>query len=110
MTWEPDQVGFQSYYGKYDPNPPAEDVIEAWVFTGDKIPLPGDEKVRMNLWLVGGQDPAGDQDIEVVISDFRYLSDINIPTVSGWAMLALGLLILVGGTIVIGRRRHLFQP
>ena len=108
MTWHPDYITFQSYYGKFNPDPPPEEIIETWVYTGGDIPVPGEENIRMNLWLVGGQPPASGQGMEVVISDFRYVRDI--PTVSGWGMLALGLLILAGGTVAIGRRRYLFRP
>lgn len=43
------------------------------------IPTPANEKTILNLWLVGGDAPASD--IEVVLSDFSYDEETEIPDV-----------------------------
>ena len=35
--------------------------IASWSLTGDKVPVPANEQVRMNLWLKGGMPPAGNE-------------------------------------------------
>jgi hypothetical protein len=42
------------------------------------VPVPGDEKVRINLWLFEGHPPAGDAPVEVIVDQFRF-----VPLVTG---------------------------
>lgn len=45
-------------------------LIAAYSYAGSDIPVPGDERVRLNLWLYQGAAPAGPQEVE--ISSFTY--------------------------------------
>jgi hypothetical protein len=76
MVWRPDRIRFISYYGNFTSSlPPAENIIHTWEYTGSDIPLPGDENIRMNLWLVCGEPPANGQEVEMIIADFRHSAD-----------------------------------
>lgn len=74
MTWASDAVWFRSHYGGACAVPPQSNVIRTWRYTGADNPPPGGENVRMNLWLVNGEPPMNGQDVEAVVSDFRYSS------------------------------------
>jgi hypothetical protein len=73
MDWRPDGIHFQSYYGEYSENPPAENMIHSWTYTGKDNPPPGGENIRINLWLVWGDIPTDDKNVEVIIEDFKYI-------------------------------------
>jgi hypothetical protein len=47
--------------------------IASWSKSGGSIPSPGDERVRMNLWLFGGNPPINNQEVEVIISRFVFV-------------------------------------
>ena len=72
MTWASDAVSFESHYGETCVAPSQSNMIQTWRYTGADNPPPGGENVRMNLWLINGDPPANAQDVEAVISDFRY--------------------------------------
>jgi hypothetical protein len=64
FNWLPFMVNFES-------STPSG-VIAAWTTTSPSIPLTGDQKFHLNLWLGGGQGPADGQEIEAIISSFTY--------------------------------------
>jgi hypothetical protein len=71
LVWQPEFVEFRSYYGRYSQTlPPPSALVHQWIYRGPDIPTPGNENIRMNLWLVGGQPPTDGQEVELVISDF----------------------------------------
>ena len=47
--------------------------IAAYTYTGSDVPKPGDERVRLNLWLYTGAAPSNGQAVEVVVSSFAFL-------------------------------------
>lgn len=53
-----------------------EDVNQApladWTYSGRKIPKPGRERARANLWLFNGAAPSGSTKQEVVIQSFQF--------------------------------------
>lgn len=73
FTWMPDAVDFASVcgpdYWTTDPN----QLIHSWSYTGADNPPPGDESVRMNLWLMWGYPPTDGEEVEVVVSDFQFV-------------------------------------
>ena len=79
MNWRPDGIDFQSYYGRYSENPPAENVIHSWTYTGQDNPPPGGENIRINLWLVWGAFPTDGNNVEVVIEDFKFIPNATDP-------------------------------
>lgn len=73
ITWSPGRIDYATYRGRFaraEPDPAA--LIESWVYDGDDVPPPGNENVRFNLWLNGGNPPTDGQAVEVVISDFAF--------------------------------------
>jgi hypothetical protein len=73
MNWQPDGIHFQSYYGGYSENPPAQNKIHSWTYTGRDNPPPGGENIRINLWLVWGEIPTDGKDLEIIIEDFKFI-------------------------------------
>jgi len=65
FDWGPDRILFEARNadGK---------IIDAWTFSDSEIPTPGNEKIRINLWLLGGNPPSDEQPIEVVIEEFSF--------------------------------------
>jgi hypothetical protein len=90
-SWTPDAVHFASRYGAI----PGAAPIESWSYTGADVPDEGDERVRFNLWLFQGAAPAGAQDVEVIISDFRFLEAAHgVPALGPGGLLGLGLALI----------------
>lgn len=75
LHWQSDSITFSSAYGRdafpEDPNL----LIHSWTYSGTDVPAPGDENVRMNLWLMWGNPPTDGQDIEVVIGSFEFVQN-----------------------------------
>jgi hypothetical protein len=72
FTWSASGVVFTSAHGSAYPPSPAS-VIEAWGYAGAATPVPGQEKVHLNLWLVSGLPPASGLPQEVVVRRFQFL-------------------------------------
>ena len=88
FVWETNQVNFQCQIGGFDPAPVPANQITNWSYTLS-VPQTGDENVRINFWLVNGNPPVGNSELEFIIKSFEFvplgsaqpavLSDINIP-------------------------------
>lgn len=46
--------------------------VAAYSYVGTDVPKPGDERVRLNLWLFGGAAPTNGQPVEVVVESFVF--------------------------------------
>ena len=46
--------------------------VATYVYRGSDVPKPGDERVRLNLWLFGGTAPSDGQPVEIVVESFAY--------------------------------------
>jgi hypothetical protein len=71
MEWRSDHVTFTAWNG-WSAAPTASTIIYQWSYTGSYIPVPGQERVHINLWLLNGAPPvhgAGDQ---MVIGSFNF--------------------------------------
>jgi hypothetical protein len=78
MTWSKGRVDFKIARGRFDsPQIPEEALICAWTHTGDGVPEPRKENIRINLWLDDGNPPAKDKPIDLVVSKFLYLPPGN---------------------------------
>ncbi|HEX4348916.1 MAG TPA: glycoside hydrolase family 16 protein [Verrucomicrobiae bacterium] len=88
FAWATNQVNFQSQAGAY--SAAATNLITSWVFTNTAaVPASGDENVHLNLWLVLGDPPTDNNEVEVVIKSFSFvplgatpsaiLSNIRVP-------------------------------
>jgi beta-glucanase (GH16 family) len=65
FEWGPDRIAFEIRDSK-------NKVKESWVFSDRKVPIPGNEKVRINLWLVDGTPPTDSKRIEVTVKKFTF--------------------------------------
>lgn len=71
MEWRSDHVTFSAWNG-WSSVPAAGDIIYQWTYTGSYIPLPGQERVHINLWLLNGSAPISGVGDEMVINSFTY--------------------------------------
>ena len=75
MTWQKGRVDFKTARGRFDSlRIPEAAVIAAWTHTGDTVPEPRKENIRINLWLDDGKPPAMDKPIELLVTKFLYLA------------------------------------
>ena len=65
FTWQPGVITWESRTA-------AGALIDAFTYTGSGVPLPGDERVRLNLWLFGGRAPLDGQPVEVLVRSFAF--------------------------------------
>lgn len=68
LNWHPDRIVFES-------RDAAGHLIDSWTFSDSPIPTPGNEQVRMNLWLPAGTPPDDSLPVEVMIESFSFHSD-----------------------------------
>jgi len=47
-------------------------LIASYTYAGTDVPIPGDERVRLNLWLFQGQAPTDGQPAEVLVRSFAW--------------------------------------
>jgi hypothetical protein len=66
FTWRAGEVTFTSR--RLDTGA----VVATSTYRGTDVPKPGDERVRLNLWLFGGAAPSNGQPVEVVIESFAF--------------------------------------
>jgi beta-lactam-binding protein with PASTA domain len=71
MVWSADHVTFTAWNG-WSGTPAASDIIYQWNYQGSNIPTPGQERVHINLWLLGGNAPLGGVGDEMVINSFNF--------------------------------------
>jgi len=70
MRWLPDRAEYRAWRGGPD-DESAENMIHSWTYTGPHIPRPGQPRMHLNLWKLGGT-PAANQ--EVIFVDFTFIS------------------------------------
>ncbi|MBN1853530.1 MAG: hypothetical protein JW829_12435 [Pirellulales bacterium] len=77
MTWLPGCVHFVTALGHYSPGQiPADKIVDEWTYVEDedrnhRVPEPGRETFRLNLWL-NQSAPLVSAPIEVVVTDFAF--------------------------------------
>jgi hypothetical protein len=79
FSWHTNNVQFSCLQGETGAAATNNLIIQEWNFNNGAIPLPGDENVRMNLWLYKGKTPMDVHDAEIVISKFEFLPDGTRP-------------------------------
>jgi hypothetical protein len=47
--------------------------VASYTYRGTDVPRPGDERVRLNLWLFGGAAPSNGLPVEVVVESFAFV-------------------------------------
>lgn len=65
FTWTPGRIDWASHDS-------AGTRIASYTYAASDVPPTGDERVRLNLWLFGGQPPTDGQPVEVIVSSFRF--------------------------------------
>lgn len=65
FSWQPGRVTWQSLDS-------SGNQIATYTYTGSDVPKPGDERVRLNLWLFGGAAPANGSPVEVIVRSFAF--------------------------------------
>jgi hypothetical protein len=65
FTWRPGEITWRSTRADGT-------TIDQYTYKGSDVPTSRDERVRLNLWLFGGQAPSDGQPVEVVVSSFRH--------------------------------------
>ena len=73
FDWRPDSVNFQSTHGHYAAPPYPWFSIHSWNYEGNYIPVPGDTRARINLWLFRGAPPSDGQEAEVIVKKFEFI-------------------------------------
>jgi len=64
FNWQSDYISFLSIYGQD---------YATFSYAGKDIPVPGDENVRINLWLVWGHPPSDSNEVEIVVKKFEFI-------------------------------------
>jgi hypothetical protein len=82
FQWQPGSISFQSLRGPNATPPGPQAIIRQWKTT-NRIPVPGGENVRFNLWLFRGRGPTDGRDVEVIVKRFEF-----VPIPDGWAEFA----------------------
>lgn len=84
FIWWPDSVYFESRQGEMDAN---GELIDSWMYRGADSPPANEMRMRFNVWLIGGNPPTNSQEVEIVITDFRW-HDIATPVkATSWGQL-----------------------
>jgi hypothetical protein len=79
FDWETNLVSYQAQTGAY--SAAATNLITSWVFTNAAaVPVSGDENVHLNLWLVLGDPPTDNNEVEVVIKSFNFVPSGTAPS------------------------------
>jgi hypothetical protein len=74
FTWETNRVSYQAQRGSYSPIPAPTNSISSWAFTDTTaVPQTGDENIRINLWLINGNPPTDNQEVEFVMKSFDFV-------------------------------------
>jgi len=71
FLWRSNSVLFTCISEKTTISP--ERVIYEWRFDGDRVPQPGNENARVNLWLSSGRFPLNSNRTEIVIKKFEFI-------------------------------------
>lgn len=73
IRWDPHAIRFTSWHG-HGERPPDNSplIIQDWTYQGTSIPRPGNEQIRINLYLLDSSDVPSDA-IEVRVSSFTYI-------------------------------------
>lgn len=65
FTWQPGVITWESRTA-------GGALIDGFTYSGAGVPVPGDERVRLNLWLFGGRAPLDGQPVEVLVRSFAF--------------------------------------
>jgi len=70
FAWSDSRIFFQSFQNNGD-------IIEQWCYAKEeRIPKPGNENARINLWLDEGKPPSDGKEVELIVEKFEF-SELN---------------------------------
>ena len=72
----PDYINFESYYIDEKDGSRGNiiaSLIASWRYSGNNIPIPGNEKVRINVYLFNGLPPGNGKDFELIVRKFKFI-------------------------------------
>ncbi len=72
FKWNNNSISFRSWHG-HNEDPEDNFIIENWVYSGGDVPLSGNEKVHINLWLYLGEPPSDGEEVEIIVSVFEFI-------------------------------------
>lgn len=72
FLWTPGDIRFISWSGHGDVASPTNDIFATWTYKAPDVPVHSNEIVYMNFYLLFTNKPAGTQNLEVVVTDFRF--------------------------------------
>ena len=73
--WTTDSILFLSARG-HQSGPPFESVLDQWTYKrAARVPQPGEEQVRVNLWLSLARPPSDSIEPEVTLSGFKHIPE-----------------------------------
>jgi hypothetical protein len=72
FDWYRDRVIFQAVQGHFT-NPPPENILKEWTCATPSVFPPGNEALRLNIWLFGGRQPSDGLETEVVIRNVEFI-------------------------------------
>lgn len=72
FDWRSDQIAFETWLGDPQADMVRASLVASWTYTGPDIPPPGNERLRINLWLFRGDPPSDGCEVEVVVSGFAF--------------------------------------
>lgn len=70
FDWSNDKIVFQTAYVKSNTD---KQILESWTYRGEDIPMEGNEKLKMNLWLYKGLVPKNVSEQEIIIDSVRFM-------------------------------------
>jgi len=74
FTWETNRISYQALRGSFSPTPALTNVISTWVFNNAAdVPQTGDENIRINLWLINGNAPTDNREVDFIIRSFQFV-------------------------------------
>jgi len=79
FLWETNSIFFQSYHSHGLPPPDPSFVIAEWTYASNDVPVAGEEKVCLNMWLFQGRTPTDTQHLEMILHDFIFVQSTNAP-------------------------------
>jgi len=65
FTWNAGQITWQS-------RDATGSTISTYTYAGSDVPKPGDERVRLNLWLFNGAAPTDGRPVDIVVRSFTF--------------------------------------
>ncbi len=74
IDWHETAIDFKSLNGIQKAQP-FDSLIFEWNYFGQHFTQPGNENIRINLWLQSGLAPSDSQEQEIVISGFTYIPE-----------------------------------